>query len=70
MIHSVGYAMQQLGMKLLNDITWEKPNPAAEPVVSLLHALGRDDYLGRTGRAGKASLRLRADEGGEQGAGR
>lgn len=26
-IHSVGYAMQQLGMKLLNDITWEKPNP-------------------------------------------
>lgn len=27
MIHSVGYAMQQLGMKILNDITWEKPNP-------------------------------------------
>lgn len=26
-IHSVGYAMQQLGFKLLNDITWEKPNP-------------------------------------------
>jgi site-specific DNA-methyltransferase (adenine-specific) len=26
-IHSVGYAMQQLNMKLLNDITWEKPNP-------------------------------------------
>lgn len=26
-IHSVGYAMQQLGMKLLNDIIWEKPNP-------------------------------------------
>lgn len=26
-IHSVGYAMQQLEMKLLNDITWEKPNP-------------------------------------------
>ena len=26
-IFSVGYAMQQLGMKLLNDITWEKPNP-------------------------------------------
>jgi site-specific DNA-methyltransferase (adenine-specific) len=26
-IHSVGYAMQQLGYKLLNDITWEKPNP-------------------------------------------
>jgi site-specific DNA-methyltransferase (adenine-specific) len=26
-IFSVGYAMQQLGMKILNDITWEKPNP-------------------------------------------
>lgn len=26
-IFSVGFAMQQLGMKLLNDITWEKPNP-------------------------------------------
>jgi site-specific DNA-methyltransferase (adenine-specific) len=26
-IFSVGYAMQQLGMKLLNEITWEKPNP-------------------------------------------
>jgi len=26
-IYSVGYAMQQLGMKILNDITWEKPNP-------------------------------------------
>jgi len=26
-IHSVGFAMQRLGMKLLNDITWVKPNP-------------------------------------------
>ena len=26
-IYSVGYAMQQLDMKLLNDIIWEKPNP-------------------------------------------
>jgi DNA modification methylase len=26
-IFSVGYAMQQLGFKLLNAITWEKPNP-------------------------------------------
>ena len=26
-IHSIGYALQQLGYKLLNDITWEKPNP-------------------------------------------
>ena len=26
-IYSVGFAMQQIGMKLLNEITWEKPNP-------------------------------------------
>ena len=26
-IYSVGFAMQQLGFKLLNNITWEKPNP-------------------------------------------
>ena len=26
-IYSVGFAMQQLGMRILNDITWEKPNP-------------------------------------------
>jgi site-specific DNA-methyltransferase (adenine-specific) len=26
-IHSIGFAMQQLGFKILNEITWEKPNP-------------------------------------------
>lgn len=26
-IYSVGFAMQQLQMKILNSITWEKPNP-------------------------------------------
>ena len=26
-IHSVGFAMQQLGFKLLTDISWVKPNP-------------------------------------------
>lgn len=26
-IFSVGYALQQLGFKLLNDVVWEKPNP-------------------------------------------
>ena len=26
-IHSVGYGMQELGFKLLNDISWVKPNP-------------------------------------------
>jgi site-specific DNA-methyltransferase (adenine-specific) len=27
-IHSVGFAMQQLNFKLLNDISWFKPNPS------------------------------------------
>lgn len=26
-IYSIGFAMQQLGFKVLNDIAWEKPNP-------------------------------------------
>lgn len=26
-IYSVGFAMQQLGFKILNEIVWEKPNP-------------------------------------------
>jgi site-specific DNA-methyltransferase (adenine-specific) len=26
-IHIVGYAMQLLGYKILNEVTWEKPNP-------------------------------------------
>jgi site-specific DNA-methyltransferase (adenine-specific) len=26
-IFSIGFAMQQLGFRVLNDITWEKPNP-------------------------------------------
>lgn len=26
-IYSIGFAMQQLGYKMLNDIIWEKPNP-------------------------------------------
>lgn len=26
-IHSIGFAMQQLGMKMLNEITWQKPSP-------------------------------------------
>ncbi|MDR2685308.1 MAG: site-specific DNA-methyltransferase [Rickettsiales bacterium] len=26
-IHSIGFAMQELEMKILNEISWEKPNP-------------------------------------------
>ena len=46
-IHSVGFAMQQLGFKLLNDITWVKPNPPAEPFLPILHPCYRDHHLGR-----------------------
>ena len=45
-IYSVGYAMQQLGFKLLNDISWVKPNPPSESFLPLLHACHRNDYLG------------------------
>jgi site-specific DNA-methyltransferase (adenine-specific) len=46
-IHSVGFAMQQLGFKLLNDISWVKPNPP--PNLScryFTHATG-NHHLGR-----------------------
>ena len=26
-IYSIGFAMQQLDMKILNNVTWQKPNP-------------------------------------------
>lgn len=26
-IYSIGFAMQEIGMRILNNITWEKPNP-------------------------------------------
>ena len=26
-IYSIGFAMQQINMKILNNITWQKPNP-------------------------------------------
>jgi hypothetical protein len=37
-IFSVGFAMQQLGFKILNDIAWEKPNPPQTGTTSLIDA--------------------------------
>jgi site-specific DNA-methyltransferase (adenine-specific) len=36
-IHSVGFAMQQLGFKLLNDISWVKPQSSSQSFLPLLH---------------------------------
>jgi len=36
-IFSIGYAMQQLGFKILNDIAWEKPNPPPNLSCRYLH---------------------------------
>lgn len=45
-IHSVGFAMQQLGFKLLNDISWVKPNPPPN-LLPLFHPRHRNHHLGR-----------------------
>ena len=46
-IHSVGYALQVLDYKILNDIAWYKVNPPPEPRLPLLHPCDRDHSLGR-----------------------
>jgi site-specific DNA-methyltransferase (adenine-specific) len=51
-IHSVGFAMQQLGFKLLNDITWVKPNPP--PNLScryFTHASETVSWAAKTGKS-------------------
>ena len=61
-IHSVGFAMQQLGFKLLNDISWVKPNPAAQPLLPLLHPRHRNHHLGGEEQEEPAHVQLQADE--------
>ena len=41
-IHSVGYAMQRLGFKLLNDITWRGRRSAPETLASVIYAQDHD----------------------------
>ena len=48
-IFSIGFAMQQLGFKILNDIAWEKPNPPPNRQAVLPHLPLRNnrcDHLG------------------------
>ena len=51
-IHSVGFAMQQLGFKLLNDITWVKPNPP--PNLSCRYFTHATETLIWAGRSSKS----------------
>jgi len=41
-IHSVGFAMQRLGFKLLNDITWRGRRSAPETFTSVIYAQDHD----------------------------
>ena len=36
-IYSIGFAMQQINMKILNNITWQKNNQPPNLVVDILH---------------------------------
>ena len=46
---SVGMAMLEEGFRILNDIVWEKPEPAPEPRLPLLYALYGNDLVGHKG---------------------
>src|ERR1700682_1832918 len=62
-IHSVGFAMQQLGFKLLNDISWVKPNPPPHPPLPLLPPSPRNHHRGRKKLQIPPHLQLQAYEG-------
>src|SRR3984893_8309345 len=73
-IHSVGFAMQQLGFKLLNDISWvtlctiarllrDEPEPASQSLLPLFHPRHRNHHLGRQGQKVPPHLQLQAHEG-------
>jgi len=49
---SVGFAMQQLGFRILNDIIWEKPAPP-QPGLPMLYSLYRTNTLGYKAQKGK-----------------
>jgi site-specific DNA-methyltransferase (adenine-specific) len=51
-IHSVGFAMQQLGFKLLNDISWVKPNPP--PNLSCRYSTHATETIIWAGKNGKS----------------
>ena len=68
-IYSVGFAMQELGFKLLNEITWEKPNPP--PNLSCRYFTHSTETILWAARDSKSKhkfnyQRMRADNGDRQ----
>lgn len=59
-IYSVGFAMQQLGMKILNNITWEKPNPP--PNLSCRYFTHSTESIIWSGKNEKTRHRFNYDE--------
>src|ERR1700752_5223764 len=60
-IHSVGYAMQQLGFKLLNDLSWGKTNQPHNFPPPLLPPPPQTLNLGHQKQKGPPHLPLQAD---------
>ena len=68
-IYSVGFAMQQLGYKMLNEIVWEKPNPP--PNLSCRYFTHSTETVLWAAKHRKSKHhfdypRMRADNGGKQ----
>lgn len=68
-IYSVGFAMQQLGFKMLNEIVWEKPNPP--PNLSCRYFTHSTESVLWAARDRKAKhhfeyARMREENGGKQ----
>jgi len=68
-IYSVGFAMHQLGFKLLNDITWEKANPP--PNLSCRYFTHATETILWAAKAHKSKYtfnykELKSDNGGKQ----
>ena len=68
-IYSVGFAMQQLGFKMLNEIVWEKPNPP--PNLSCRYFTHSTETVlwaakGRKSRHHFDYSRMRVENGGKQ----
>lgn len=68
-IFDIGFALQQLGFKILNMITWEKPNPA--PNLSCRHFTHSTELLIWAGKSEKSKHTfnydlMREENGGKQ----
>ncbi len=68
-IHIVGFAMQMLGYKILNEVSWEKPNPP--PNLSCRYFTHSTETILWAAKNGKSKHvfnydEMRADNGGKQ----